>query len=136
MWKYLKETIDKSILNPWGGISSARFSSYFILILIIIGSLILFGIELYSAYISLSTTGKYEISGNIVVVLTILLSQQLALLGINKALETKQLKNEGVKTEPVIPVVPTRSNNIVTPTDVKTDTNPQTDGPDFETNKC
>ena len=84
----------------------------------------------------MSTTGKYEISGNIVVVLTILLSQQLALLGINKALETKQLKNEGVKTEPVIPVVPTRSNNIVTPTDVKTDTNPQTDGPDFETNKC
>jgi hypothetical protein len=138
MLKYFKMMVDKSVLNPWGGVSSARFSSYFILILIIIGTLILFGIELYSAYIALSTTGKYEISNNIILLMTAILSQQLALLGINKALETKQLKNEVVKTDntTVIPtpvVVPVKND---VKADVKTDTNTTSDGPDFDTSKC
>ncbi len=93
MSKYLQNIlslIKKSVLDSQGKESSTRIMSYIIGSMIVLFCLVFIGIELYSAIIALNVTGKYVLSGSILIVFSSLLAHQLTLLGINKYHETKK----------------------------------------------
>jgi hypothetical protein len=76
----------KSILSPDGKESSTRISSYIILLLIV-----LFSISFLTVFIYLMITKG--IPTEMIIVFGMLLAHHLALLGINKHNETKQINN-------------------------------------------
>jgi len=80
----------KSILSPDGKESSTRISAYIILLLII-----LFSISFLSVFIYLMVTKG--VTTEMIIVFGMLLTHHLALLGINKHNETKQIKTNNDK---------------------------------------
>ena len=102
--KNILNLIKTSLTNFSGRVSSTRIIGYSISALVIIFCLVFIGIELSAAIIALSTTGKYVLSNEIIIVFGSLLTQQITLLGLNKSQETKQMAN--VKPEEVKPEEP------------------------------
>jgi len=82
----LENIFKKSILSHDGKESSTRISSYIILLLII-----LFSVAFLSVFVYLMIT-KEGVTTEMIVVFGMLLAHHLALLGINKHNETKQIK--------------------------------------------
>ena len=81
--------LKSSVLNFKGSVSSTRIIGYSISALVIIFCLVFIGIELSAAIIALSSTGKYILSTQILLIFSSLLTHQLTLLGINKYNERK-----------------------------------------------
>lgn len=85
-WLYIAQ----SIKTPTGKISITRISSYFILATILIGTLVLFGIDVSNAIISYRKGEIYTIPSEHLWAFGMVLAHHLALLGINKTAETKE----------------------------------------------
>jgi hypothetical protein len=85
-WIYIAQ----SIKSPTGKVSITRISSYFILATILIGTLILFGIDVSNAIISYRKNEIYTIPNEHLWAFGMVLAHHLALLGINKTAETKE----------------------------------------------
>ena len=105
LFNKILSTLKISTKSPWGGISSSRVSSFFLLSVIMLSVLVFLGIEISVAVSSLIHTGTYVISNESIIIFTLLLSHHLSLLGISKSNETKQLNNEskGVAKTPDVP---------------------------------
>lgn len=85
-WIYIAQ----SIKSPSGKVSITRISSYFILATILIGTLVLFGIDIFNAVISYRKNEIYTIPSEHLWAFGMVLAHHLALLGINKTAETKE----------------------------------------------
>jgi len=92
----LIKIIKKSIISPDGKESSTRIGSYFLLLLIVIMIIIFSGIELYHAYIN-----KGVISNESIIIFGMILTHHLALQGINKHHESKNI-NKSTKPNKII----------------------------------
>jgi hypothetical protein len=80
--------IGKSITKD-GKVSSTRVSSYFILGAIVLISIIFASIEVVNSIIMWKTGMPYTVPGEHIAIFGMILTHHLALLGINKAAETK-----------------------------------------------
>jgi hypothetical protein len=111
IWSY----IGKSLYSPVGDsskISATRISSYFILASILLIAFVYMTIDIVNSIIMWHKGGIYNIPSVSVTIFGLVLGHHLALLGINKYSETKQISNTS-NTTPDGSVVNTVINTVV-----------------------
>ena len=77
--------------------SSTRLIAYIITFFISLFCIVFLGIEIYTAITAVLSTGKYVLSGEIIIVFASLLTHQLTLLGINKYHENKEKQEKPIE---------------------------------------
>ena len=125
MFKKLIEYIGKSITKD-GKVSSTRVSSYFILGAIVLISIVFVSIEVVNSIIMWKTGMPYAIPGEHIAIFGMILTHHLALLGINKAAETKV--EQAVQDK-------MKSHNQINPKDIPTKAPESPSVPDWSSNK-
>lgn len=95
-WGYIIKSIESGI---GGKISTTRISSYLILGSILTTTAIYLSIDVVNAFKMWQKDSTYIIPSEHIVVFGMILTHHLALLGINKTAETKQINNGSFNTQ-------------------------------------
>ena len=90
--KKLLKRIDDSLYDSMGKVSHTKISSYVILLGIYVSALMFLVIDIVNAAVTWSKAETYEIPGAHIGLFTLLLGHHLALLGIKKYSENKNVK--------------------------------------------
>lgn len=96
--KLFWKRIDESLYDAMGKVSHTKISSYVILLVIYVSSLVFLVIDIVNAAMSWSDGKAYEIPGAHIGLFTLLLGHHLALLGIKKNSENKAIQSPNTDT--------------------------------------
>jgi hypothetical protein len=96
MWEKFWEYVGQSVWSKAGGgkVSTTRIQSYLILASVLISTTLFLSIDLVNAIIQWKTGKSYTVPTEHITLFGMVLAHHLALLGINKNSENKQMANQ------------------------------------------